>query len=42
MKKIKLENQAVGPFPAMIVGAMMSEKPTYTTVGAWRRRMCLS
>jgi flavin reductase (DIM6/NTAB) family NADH-FMN oxidoreductase RutF len=34
MKKIKLENQAVGPFPAMIVGAMMNEKPTYTTVGA--------
>jgi len=34
MKKIKLENQAVGPFPAMIVGAMMDEKPTYTTVGA--------
>jgi len=34
MKKIKLENQAVGPFPAMIVGAMVNEKPTYTTVGA--------
>lgn len=34
MKKIKLENRAVGPFPAMIVGAMMNEKPTYTTVGA--------
>lgn len=34
MKKVKLENQAVGPFPAMIVGAMMNDKPTYTTVGA--------
>ena len=34
MKKIKIENQAVGPFPAMIVGAMMDEKPTFTTVGA--------
>ena len=34
MKKIKLENQPVGPFPAMIVGAMVNEKPTYTTVGA--------
>lgn len=34
MKKIKLENRPVGPFPAMIVGAMMNEKPTYTTVGA--------
>jgi flavin reductase (DIM6/NTAB) family NADH-FMN oxidoreductase RutF len=34
MKKIKLENQPVGPFPAMIVGAMVDEKSTYTTVGA--------
>ena len=34
MGKIKLENQAVGPFPAMIVGAMKEGKPTYTTVGA--------
>ena len=34
MKKIKLKNQAIGPFPAMIVGAMKGEKPTYTTVGA--------
>jgi len=34
MKKIKLENQPVGPFPAMIVGAMVNGKPTYTTVGA--------
>ena len=34
MAKIKLENQPVGPFPAMIVGAMVNEKPTYTTVGA--------
>lgn len=34
MNKIKLENQAVGPFPAMIVGTMMNGKPTYTTVGA--------
>lgn len=34
MKKIKLETQAVGPFPAMIVGATVDNKPTYTTVGA--------
>ena len=34
MEKIRLNNQAVGPFPAMIVGAMKNEKPTYTTVGA--------
>ena len=34
MQKIKLENQAVGPFPAMLVGAMVNGKPTYTTVGA--------
>jgi len=32
--KIKLANRPVGPFPAMIVGAMVNEKPTYTTVGA--------
>jgi flavin reductase (DIM6/NTAB) family NADH-FMN oxidoreductase RutF len=34
MTKIKLLNQAVGPFPGMIVGAIVNEKPTYTTVGA--------
>lgn len=34
MKKIRLDNRAVGPFPAMIVGTMIDEKPTYTTVGA--------
>lgn len=34
MKKIKLANQAVGPFPGMLVGTMVNEKPTYTTVGA--------
>jgi len=34
MKKMRLKNQAVGPFPGMIVGAMLDEKPTYTTVGA--------
>ena len=34
MKKIKLENRAVGPFPAMIVGSTTGGKPTYTTVGA--------
>jgi len=34
MGKIKLKNQAVGPFPAMIVGTMKDGKPTYTTVGA--------
>ncbi|MEE0776468.1 MAG: flavin reductase family protein [Bacillota bacterium] len=34
MKKIRLENRAVGPFPGMIVGAMVNGRPTYTTVGA--------
>lgn len=34
MKKIKLENQPFGPFPTMLVGAMVSGKPNYTTVGA--------
>jgi len=34
MKKVKLENRPVGPFPAMVVGAIVNEKPTYTTVGA--------
>jgi len=34
MKKIKIENRPVGPFPAMIVGATVNGKPTYTTVGA--------
>ena len=34
MNKIKLDNRPVGPFPAMIVGATVNEKPTYTTVGA--------
>ncbi|MCL2678595.1 MAG: flavin reductase, partial [Clostridiales bacterium] len=34
MNKIKLENRPVGPFPAMIVGAIKNGKPTYTTVGA--------
>ena len=34
MKKTKLSNQAIGPFPAMVVGAMKNGKPTYTTVGA--------
>ncbi len=34
MQKVKLPNQPVGPFPGMIVGAMVDDKPTYTTVGA--------
>jgi flavin reductase (DIM6/NTAB) family NADH-FMN oxidoreductase RutF len=34
MKKIKLDNRPVGPFPGMIVGAMRNDKPTYTAVGA--------
>gem|GEM_PF-6973296 len=34
VKKIRLENRGVGPFPAMIVGAMVYEKPTFTLVGA--------
>ncbi len=34
MNKIKLENRPVGPFPAMIVGSIVDNKPTYTTVGA--------
>jgi Conserved protein/domain typically associated with flavoprotein oxygenases, DIM6/NTAB family len=34
MKKVKIENQAVGTFPGMLVGAMVNGKPTYTAVGA--------
>ena len=34
MKKIKLKNNAVGPFPGMLVGATVGGKPTYTAVGA--------
>jgi flavin reductase (DIM6/NTAB) family NADH-FMN oxidoreductase RutF len=34
MAKTRLPNQPVGPFPAMIVGAMVQGRPTYTTVGA--------
>lgn len=34
MKKIKLNNQSIGPFPGMIVGANIDGKPTYTAVGA--------
>jgi flavin reductase (DIM6/NTAB) family NADH-FMN oxidoreductase RutF len=34
MKKIKLENTPIGPFPGMIVGAIVNGKPSYTTVGA--------
>ena len=34
MNKIKLDNQPVGPFPGMLVGAMVDGKPTYTAVGA--------
>ena len=34
MKKIKLNNQPIGPFPAMLVGAVKDGKPTYTAVGA--------
>jgi flavin reductase (DIM6/NTAB) family NADH-FMN oxidoreductase RutF len=32
--KHRLANQPIGPFPAMIVGAVVDGKPTYTTVGA--------
>lgn len=34
MKKLKLANYAIGPFPGMIVGAMVDGKPNYTAVGA--------
>ena len=34
MNKVKLDNQPVGPFPGMIVGALKDGKPTYTAVGA--------
>lgn len=34
MTKIRLDNRPVGPFPALLVGAIKNEKPTYTTVGA--------
>jgi flavin reductase (DIM6/NTAB) family NADH-FMN oxidoreductase RutF len=34
VKKVRLDNRPIGPFPGMIVGAMRNEKPTYTAVGA--------
>lgn len=34
MEKIKIENQSVGPFPAMIVGADVNGKANYAAVGA--------
>ncbi|HWP79867.1 MAG TPA: flavin reductase family protein [Candidatus Acidoferrum sp.] len=34
MKKVKLNNQAVGPFPTMLVGASADGKENYATVGA--------
>lgn len=34
MKKVKLENSPFGPFPTMIVGALVGGHPNYTTVGA--------
>ncbi len=34
MKKIKLPNQPIGPFPGMIIGSIVNGKPTYTAVGA--------
>ena len=34
MGKVKIKNQAVGPFPGMLVGALVDGKPTYTAVGA--------
>lgn len=34
MKKIALPNRPVGPFPAMLVGAMVDGRANYTTVGA--------
>ena len=34
MKKVKLNNQPVGPFPTMLVGATVDGKVNYATVGA--------
>ena len=34
MKKVKINNQPVGPFPAMLVGTSVDGKANYTTVGA--------
>jgi flavin reductase (DIM6/NTAB) family NADH-FMN oxidoreductase RutF len=34
LKKIKLENQPFGPFPAALAGAMVEDKPNYVMAGA--------
>ena len=34
MDKIKLPNRPLGPFPVVLVGADVNNKPNYTTVGA--------
>lgn len=34
MKKVKLNNQPIGPFPTMLVGSTADGKPNYATVGA--------
>ena len=34
MKKVKMNNQPVGPFPTMLVGATINGKSNYATVGA--------
>jgi hypothetical protein len=34
MKKVKLDNQPIGPFPTMLVGASVDRKANYAAVGA--------
>lgn len=34
MKKIKIQNRPLGPFPTILVGADVNGKPNYATVGA--------
>lgn len=34
MAKIKIQNRPVGPFPTVLVGADVNNKPNFTTIGA--------
>ncbi|HEX3046595.1 MAG TPA: flavin reductase family protein [Bacillota bacterium] len=34
MEKIKIKNYPIGPFPTVLAGVMVAEKPNYVTVGA--------
>lgn len=35
MNKTKIPNWPLGPFPVALVGAVVNQKPNFTTIGAW-------